>query len=39
MDGGGGVDEFFDGLKVVCAEDLAVFEIRYEEGVGRRCGL
>lgn len=25
MNGGGCVDEFFDGLKIVCAEDLAVF--------------
>ncbi len=33
MDGGGLVDEVFDCLNVVCAEDLGVLEVGYQEGV------
>ena len=33
MDGGGGVDELFDGLEIVCAEDFGILQVRDEEGV------
>jgi len=39
MDGRRGVDEVFDGLEVVRAEDLGILEIGDKEGIRRRSGL
>ena len=36
VDWGGGVDEVFDCLNVICAEDFWVIEVCDEEGIGRR---
>lgn len=33
MDRRGGVDELFDGLDIICAEDLWIIEIGYEKGI------
>lgn len=38
VDGGGLIDEVFDGLNIVCAEDLSILEVGYEESVRGRCG-
>jgi len=33
VDRGRGIDEVFDGLEVVCAEDLGILEIGDQEGI------
>jgi len=38
VDGRGCVDEFADGLEVVCAEDCGVAKVGDYEGVRRWCG-
>jgi len=37
VDWRGGVDQVFDGLEVVGAEDLGILEVGYEESVRGRC--
>lgn len=33
VNGGGGVDELFDGLEVICAEDLGILKIGDQESI------